>query len=347
MSKEIKQYIGFSNDHSASMNGITEAARKDYNANIAAIKGEAIRTGIDTIVSVLQCGVGSRVENIFSSTLSSIIALKPLDSYRADGHGTPLFDSVGMLIEQFKALPDANQQEVSFLVFVTTDGDENASKRWTGSSLGAEIRRLQATDRWTFVFRVPRGARRSLSATLGLPEGNIQEWEQTERGYQESTIATKSAVTEFYTARASGTRSVSSFYSDMSNVKPKEVKTKLDDISSEVTIWPVFPKDADSEIRPFVEGRLTTPYTKGAAFYELVKTERRIQATKMVVVQDKKTKMIYGGAAARQLLGLPDGQDVRMVPGNHGAFTVFIQSTSVNRKLPEGSNVLYWPKFGD
>lgn len=339
---QIKNYIGFSLDFSASMGRITEAARKDYNSNISSVKEEAIAQSQDTIVSVVKCGVGRPASNEFLIQNASVTALKPLDSYNANGSSTPLFDSVVMLIEQFKAMPDANKETVSFLIMVTTDGEDNSS-RTSGNSLGREIKRLQATDRWTFVFRVPRGYKRHLE-DLGIPGSNILEWDQTSRGVEVATAATTTAMKGFYQARSAGVKSTSTFYTDLSDVKTKDVKAVLTDISDQVSIYKVLAAEDGEQIQPFVERHTGKPYTKGAAFYELTKTERRVQDYKKIVIKDKKSAVVYGGAAARDLLGLPQTGDVRLVPSDHKEkFVIFIQSTSTNRKLFQGSSVLYWP----
>lgn len=107
----------------------------------------------------------------------------------------PLFDSVDKLIDLLSAAPDANDPSVSFLVMVITDGEENSSMI-KGPALAAKIRNRQATDRWTFVFRVPFGGKAEL-VRLGIPAGNIQEWEQTEEGYREATQVTTRSVTDY------------------------------------------------------------------------------------------------------------------------------------------------------
>lgn len=341
----IKNYMGFSLDFSASMGRITEAAAKDYNINIATIKEEAIAQSQDTIVSVIKCGTGRPARNEFLIQNASVTALKPLGTgeYKADGSATPLFDSVMELITQFKKVPDVNDQMVSFLIMVTTDGDDNAS-RTSGRTLSAEIKRLQATDRWTFVFRVPRGNARSTLINHGIPADNILEWDLTSKGVEVATQATTTAMRGFYEARSKGVKSTQSFYTDLSKVSVKEVKANLEDISQEVSIWKVLPSEDGDQIKDFCDRRLGGGrFVKGAAFYELVKPERKVQDYKKIVIKDKKSGMIYGGDAARQLLGLPFVGDVKLLPGDHGKFVVFIQSTSLNRKLPEGSSVLYWP----
>lgn len=193
------------------------------------------------------------------------------------------------------------------------------------------------------MFRVPRGDKKALVAK-GIPADNILEWDQTQRGVEVATAATTTAMRNFYTARSAGVKSTESFYTDLSNVTVKEVKANLLDISQEVSIWKVLAKEDGDQIKDFCERRLGgKSMIKGAAFYELVKPERKVQDYKKIVIKDKKSGAIYGGDAARQLLGLPFVGDVKLVPGDHGKFVVFVQSTSTNRKLYEGSSLLYWP----
>lgn len=339
----MKNYIGISRDHSGSMHSIANAAAVDYNDNIAAIKEASLANNQDTIVSVVKCGAGRPATVVREVVNSNVQVLKPLGprEYVADGNSTPLFDSVGDLIDLFEAVPDVDDINVSFIVMVITDGEENSSTKWTGRKLAEKIKELQATDRWTFVFRVPRGYARKLSQ-FGIPEGNILEWDQTARGVEAASAATRAAVGSFYANRSAGVKSTDKFYADLSKVSLKEVKAALVDISSEVSIWPVLSNEISYEIRPFAEKRLAVSLKKGTAFYQLTKTEK-VQEYKQVCIRDKKKGMVYSGNAARDLLGLPHYGEIKLAPDKHGGYEIYIQSTSVNRKLVEGSSLLYWP----
>ena len=335
----MKNYIGFARDHSGSMRNIARHAARDYNENIASIKEEALNHGIDTVVSVVELGYGhtSDVRTVISN--SSVIALKPIaeKDYTASGQGTPLFDAVGELVEQLQATPDANDPDVSFVVFTTTDGGENASRKYSGQDIARLIKKLQMTDRWTFVFRVPAGYKSHLTQ-YGIPDGNIQEWEQSERGMTASTQSTKSAFRSFYAARASGATSTDKFYTDMSAVSLKEVKKTLEDVSKEVAVYEVDARNDGVQIRDFVEAQ-GYQFVKGCAFYELSKTET-VQDYKEIAIRDKKTGAVYSGYSARDLLGLPHTGDAKVAPGQHGQYEIFVQSTSVNRKLVKGTNLM-------
>jgi hypothetical protein len=335
----MKNYIGIVKDHSASMRPHVNLARRDYHNLVADIKEETQKHGIDTIVSVVKCGVGFKATVQREIVNSSITTLRPAQSYITDGHATPLWDSVGELIKIFEAVPDLENREVSFLLSIITDGQENNSKRWDSLQLRNKILELQATDRWSFIFRVPYGYATLLQDLLGVPAGNILEWEQTERGWGEATQRTSIGLHNYYSGLHSGTTSTNKFFADTSNLKIVDIKREMKDISREVTIWQV---SHPSVIRDFIEEKTQKPYIKGTVYYELVKTET-VQDHKNLIIRKKdSTGAVYAGHAARHLLGLPDYGNIRLAPKNHGAgaWEIFIQSTSVNRVLPSGTKVL-------
>jgi hypothetical protein len=338
-----KNYIGISRDHSGSMAYLARAAAKDYNENIAVIKDRALAEKQDTIVSVVKCGGNRAGEVVRDVVNSNVQMLQEVKNYDTPGNSTPLWDSVGELIEMFEKVPDANDPDVSFLIMIITDGQENSSKRWTGQRLAAKIKELQGSDRWTFVFRVPLG-HSSFITEIGIPRGNVLEWETSERGMETASVMTRSAMSNYYSMRSSGAKSTNTFFTDLSAVKSQTVKSKLIDITNDVKLWN---SDKDGElIREFCERKSKKPFLKGAAFYQLTKTEKKVQDYKQIVIKDKTTGSFYSGQEARNLLGLPHHGEVKIVPGNHGKYDIFIQSTSVNRKLASGAQVLYWEKVG-
>jgi len=106
-----------------------------------------------------------------------------------------------------------------------------------------------------------------------------------------------------------------------------------------------------STIRDFVEDKLRNiklnktlgrQYQIGRAYYQLTKTEE-VQASKDMVILDKSTNALYGGQEARSLLGCPTGISFKIKPAIHGhQYDIFIKSTSVNRKLINGTKLLYF-----
>jgi len=333
----MKQYVGISRDHSGSMSSLANTAMKDYNSTIEDIKAASKANDIDTIVSVMQCGIGASAKNVFAHVNSGVDRLKPLTSYETTGSRTPLFDSVLELVEQLKKVPDVDDPTVSFLIQVITDGHDNASVKTSGEGLGTIIRNLQKTDKWTFTFRVPYGYKRNL-VNLGIPDNNILEWEQTTQGFERAMHLNSAATTRFYGARATGQTASMNFYADLNDVKPTAVKKALDDISKEVQFFEV---KKEGPIREFIEKKVGT-YRLGTAFYQLNKPEK-VQGNKKFVIRDRVTGKVYtGNDEARDLMNLPKGGEIKLHPGKHGAFDVFIQSTSTNRKLVPYTELLYW-----
>lgn len=337
-----KNYIGMADDHSTSMGQHGPMAIHDKNLMIESIRNASSREVQDTIVYSVD----------FANTIERTIVnsnphvLKPIQGWPCRGM-TAFYDAMGDLIKQLKAVPDYDNPNVSFLVIGTTDGEENHSVHWSDASLSAAIKELQATGRWTFVLRVPRGAKNREDITcLGIPAGNIQEWDTTNsRGMAESTAATTQGVDDFFAARAAGKRGSTTFYSDASNINLAALEP-VDPKKFSLYISGEHIKDTDGMmISDFIMLR-RAKYMKGAAFYQLVKTENRVERDKAVLVRERTTGKVFQGDKARKMIGLPTDTNARLHPGNHLNYDIFIQSSSWNRKIPTGSGVIYWAEKG-
>lgn len=99
-------------------------------------------------------------------------------------------------------------------------------------------------------------------------------------------------------------------------------------------------------IKGFVESN-GIKYKVGRAFYELTKTED-VQQYKEIILQDKESgDMYYGDEARKHLKLLPQctrsgsyGHE-KIKPDKNDTYRVFVQSTSVNRKLVANTKLLY------
>lgn len=337
-----KTYVGISRDHSGSMSLLKKYAMDDYNSNISTLKHESLTNNQDTIISVVACGVGHPARNVRELVNSSLKSVGALSFYDTTGSSTPLFDSVVDLVNIMKATPDANDKSVAFLIMVVTDGYDNSS-RISGKELGALIRELQATDRWTFVFRIPPGHKKNL-IQLGIPEANILEWELTRQGLETATQITTASISTYYSGRAKGQTATRSFFvePDLSKIDTKVLAVNMTDISNEIRTYLVPHTYHGMKIKEFIESHLST-FVSGCAFYQLTKSEKEVQEYKKILVRDKTTSKTYAGDAAKSLLGLPLVGNFKLNPTDHSKFEIFVQSTSVNRKLMGGTTVVYWP----
>jgi hypothetical protein len=332
--KKPKTYVAVVLDRSGSMDSIRAQTVKAFNDIVRTVRDRADEQ--EVAVTLVTFSNRSRFEflNADPRTLKELT----VDDFRCDGM-TALLDAVGETTEKLKDVKDADDDNVSFLVLVVTDGDENMSSRFRQPGKLADLmRECQATDRWSFAFNVPPGRKDSFVRQFGIPSDNVREWEGNARGMEETSRATTTGLSNYFAARSKGTRSVASFYvtADMSKVKAKDVKAKLDDISDR---FKPFTVDRETPIREFVEKKTGKEYVIGSTFYQLTKTEK-VQPQKNVLVQEKGKAAVWGGAEARDLIGLPRGVEAKVTPGNLAAFDVFVQSTSPNRLLVRGTRVL-------
>ena len=86
-------------------------------------------------------------------------------------------------------------------------------------------------------------------------------------------------------------------------------------------------------------------FKKGRGFYELSKAET-VQQYKEVIIQDRETGEMFNGSQVREELGLSPqtekgGVNERLHKDAAKKYRVFVQSTSVNRKLIAGTTFLY------
>lgn len=345
----MKTHIIFVDDHSGSMSGSkAQAALADSNVQRKAIRESANREMQDTIISVLNIGIGNGPNGSNGMGVErEIVAsnphvLKNAKDWPTPG-GTPLWDAIADAIDLTESMPDYKLSDVSYLIITTTDGVDAYSQKITKAQLAVKIAKAQATGRYTFVFRIPVGSRVYLRG-LNVPPDNIREWDNTAAGLEAAATATATATSNFYTARSAGATSSSSFYTNASAVNTNA----LTDISKEVSLYTV-PSTADRvRIDDFILGKRST-YLKGAAFYQLVKSEARVGPKKIVLIRERAApNRIYAGKEARTMLNLPNDptSNARVHPGDHGSYDIFIQSDSLNRLLPAGTGVVYWEKQG-
>ncbi|MFD6877733.1 MULTISPECIES: vWA domain-containing protein [unclassified Streptomyces] len=234
----------------------------------------------------------------------------------------------------------------SFLTFVLTDGQENASHRCPGSpsrnprdlvKAVADLVETQA-DNWTLAVLVPDQMGKREAMQCGFPKDNIAVWDATStQGLEEAGNVIQEATEKFMVGRTKGIRGSRTVFSaggDAVNKKAIEAAGLTPVDPSEYHLITVARETA---IR---EGVTESGYTyrTGCAFYQLSKSEK-IQARKQIAVLEKKTDRVYTGPQARAMLGLPD-TEVRVKPDHNDDFTIFVQSTSVNRKLVPQTRLL-------
>lgn len=256
--------------------------------------------------------------------------------YKAYGN-TALIDATMKAFEDLAQTPELYGDH-AFLVYVLTDGEENVSRLYEPKQLLAKISSLP--DNWTVAAFVPDQSGKFEAKKFGFPADNIAIWDtSSKKGVAEVGETIRNATDNFMKSRAVGVRGTKNLFNMDSAVASLNQQTVT---SSLPKLHPgqyrMAKVDQEGPIAPFVENMTKRAYRLGEAFYQLSKPEK-IGPAKAVALLDKKSKALYTGPAARQLLNLPD-YEVKVAPAHHPDFEIFVQSTSVNRKLVPGTTVL-------
>jgi uncharacterized protein YegL len=329
-------------DSSGSMSSIRrETTVAAVNTVIRSIRTAAKDNNQIAELMLMKFGTGPNdIEEMFGLTPIDDVKTIDVSSYTPKG-GTPLFECIGRAIRTMQARPEYQDADVSFFIHAITDGEENQSRApFTPEQVNKLIAEVQATDRWTFAVQVPKGTEERFIRTFSVPAGNVQGWATNDRGILDASATTSNAMGSFLRSRSIGVRSSKSIYTtDLSAVKLEDLKSKLVDVSSQVKTWKV---DKESVIKDFAEEKTKRPYVIGSIWYCLTKKET-VQPYKGIMIRVKNSKEFYAGPDARRLIGIDpnDPKDVVVIPGNHSQYEIYTQSTSVNRKLVRGTDVVF------
>jgi hypothetical protein len=220
----------------------------------------------------------------------------------------------------------------AFLVYVLTDGQENCSRRLP-QTLREKLDGLPGN--WTVACLVPDKGSLHYTKRFGFPEGNTAIWNATAQGIVEVGEVIRQTTNNFMAGRAKGVRGSRNIFNlDVAKVDIN----KLQKLTPAQYQFIKVGEGTDQQIRDVVEAATGKTYKKGEAFYELTKTEE-VQPQKNLVIVDKDTGTAYSGSDARQMLGLPHDY-IKVKPVDHPKYRIFVQSTSVNRKLIPNTAVL-------
>ncbi|CAL9558195.1 VWA domain-containing protein [Streptomyces sp. ICN988] len=234
----------------------------------------------------------------------------------------------------------------SFLTFVLTDGQENVSHRCPDAPTKDPRALVQAVssmietqeDNWTLAVLVPDQMGKREAMQYGFPKDNIAIWDATStQGLEEAGQVIQEATEKFMVGRTKGIRGSRAVFSTGADTVNKDTIKAAGLTPVESSKYRLIDVTRDVAIREWVVESGHT-YRTGGAFYQLSKSEK-VQPKKQISVLEKKTDKIYTGPEARALLGLPD-VEVRVKPDHNDDFTIFVQSTSVNRKLVANTRLL-------
>lgn len=320
-------------DASASMRHISEEVVKVADNQVQYLATRSQELDQETRITVytfntISYGIKQSIEClIYDKDVLRMPSIAEL--YQANG-STPLIDATLLALNDLAMTPEKYGQH-SFLIYVLTDGQENSSNA-TSTQLLNKITSLP--DNWTIAAFVPNQTGVFEAKRFGFPKENIAVWDTTtSAGITEVGERIRQTTETFMQNRSQGIRGSRNLFT-MSTPTVATVASTLEALH--YGQFRLLDVTETGRIDKFVEAKLNRPYRMGEAYYQLMKTET-IQAQKEIAILTK--NKLYRGENARTLLGLPD-HEVRVKPDHNPDYTIFVQSTSVNRKLIEGTKLL-------
>lgn len=205
---ELKTRIAIILDSSGSMGSLQREAVDMFNEQVRAIKKGAKE--LDTKVTLVTFASQANPPVFFNQDVS---ALKELDynQYNPEG-GTAMYDGIGNTIEAFKGLPEANEENTSFLLVIISDGQENASKKFSALDIANRVNALQETKRWTFSYLGANQDLTKVSQQLGIFSGNIQGFAANSAGIAQASATNSGSTTGYMNLRSRGVGATMDFY---------------------------------------------------------------------------------------------------------------------------------------
>lgn len=319
-------------DGSGSMQGRESAVCKVVNSYIKHLAKRSEETGQDNRISiyVFNSAVDCRTYNKDS------VRLPVFDDYRPRG-ATALIGATLQSFSDLEKIPELYYDH-SFLIVAITDG-QNTERNDLASQLRDKITRLP--DNWTVACLVPDQTGAAEAKRCGFPAGNIQVWDvNSKTGVEDAGSVIQTVTDKYIDNRTRGIRGTKNLFSIDPAISTHTIKTNLQELSPrEYEVILVRGKlGVKIVIKDYVESWTGSPYRVGSAYYPLTKPET-IQPSKAICIQEKRNGKVYSGRSARQLLGLPD-YEVKVAPSFHADYNVYVQSTSVNRLLVPGTQLI-------
>lgn len=329
--KNLITHLALVLDGSGSMSHIVDKVCKVANDYIENVKQTSKSLNQETRVSVYS--FSSQTKCLFFD--KDITRAPQIDRSFFQGNRTALLDATLKVISDLENIPNKDISDYSSLVVILTDG-ENTENSHLALKVQQKISSLP--EEYTIGLLVPDFNALSRAKQFGFPAGNIKIWDSTsEKGAEEAFTETTAATRSYYQAKSLGIKGTKTFFQpNVANLTPKKVATNLDELASnQYMILPVHQK---KRIDEFVKSWNGGEYRVGSAYFQLSKPEK-IQNYKQVIIREKSTGKVYAGANARQMLALPD-YEVTVDSASHPRFDIFVQSTSVNRNLVAGTQLI-------
>lgn len=212
ITKKQKVYIAMILDSSGSMDIIRTQARNHFNEQLQTAKEFADTKDVRIFLTTFSTTPEIK---LFDVAIDQANQLEEKD-YLPNGT-TALYDAIGLTVERMeKEIKDLKKDNVSVLVNVITDGEENASTDYTQQKIKEKVDSLTATKKWTFAYMGANHDVLSAAGRLGIVAGNTAVFSSTAVGMNHATCRLRGATSNYLGSIGAGGSgmNVQNFYDD-------------------------------------------------------------------------------------------------------------------------------------
>lgn len=227
-----RTHITFLIDRSGSMESQADGVRKGFASFVEEQKGVAGECRLTVLQfddnrSVNKPEIVSRFTEILLDNvdIQDVNPATALEKFKPRG-GTPLFDSTAEAIAHTEATLARQAVPDHIIVVIFTDGEENASQRYTYETLSALVKNKEEAG-WTFTYLGANHDSYSQSASTGISRGNTQSYAGSSPGAMSAYGSLSASVTNQRTVAAAGVSNTNFFIDKEAEEELAKAKTDL------------------------------------------------------------------------------------------------------------------------
>jgi uncharacterized protein YegL len=212
-----KTYVHIILDKSGSMQIIRAETISHFNEQVQELQKKTTED-METMVS-LTVFDGEVEHKFLRQPVKSLQEIGPKD-YRPSG-STALYDAVGQALDDLeRKAEDINDDNVAVLMIILSDGEENSSTMYTQEIIASRIKKLRATDRWTFVYIGANQDLEVVAKKLAIPRTNMLQYTSDRLGTKGMNQVHVASVGNYMCCRAAGAMSLDAdFYNEDDQAK--------------------------------------------------------------------------------------------------------------------------------
>lgn len=207
--KPLKIVNLFILDKSGSMQQIKDTIIKGYNEQLESIKKLDKENGTESTFGLVV--FDSRVEVKYLNEPINTAETLTSTNYIPDGF-TAFYDALGISIKALEDKLGTDLADAKVLVTALTDGQENASLKYTGSQVADLIKQYQTDYNWTFSFIGANIDVEQLAKALNVSTSNTLNFVATAAGATFATDSLIQARSSYYTRSLNGEDTSKSFF---------------------------------------------------------------------------------------------------------------------------------------